>query len=494
MISRILEVFCFFVLFIIYCSIMRSYSNEKETADIVLKDGKIVTMDESNPVAQAIAAEGDTIIAVGSNEEIQPYIDDRTKVIDLNGQLAVPGFIDGHAHLIGIGRAKMQLNITNAQNWNESIAMVEEAVKSAALGQWIIGSGWHQEKWNGAPEPNVEGYPVHDALSKISPQNPVLLTHASGHMCFANAKAMELAGISKDPKDPEGGTILRDSRNNPIGVAQGVVNSAYSKSRQDRTKEEKEAELEQQIELAMEECVSKGITSFHDASSSFEMIDKFKEFASAGRLKIRLWVMINESNNELQKRISEYRLIGFGNKFLTVRAIKRFMDGALGTHGAWLLQSYSDLPDSVGMNVSSIESIEKTAQIAINNGFQLCTHAIGDRANREVVDIYEKTFKNHPSKKDMRWRIEHAQHLYPDDIPRFGELGVIAAMQGCHCTSDAPYVIERLGKNRAEEGAYVWCSLMNTGAVIVNGTDAPVEDVDPIACFYASVTRKLKGG
>ena len=204
--------------------------------------------------------------------------------------------------------------------------------------------------------------------------------------------------------------------------------------------------------------------------------------------------MISGSNETLAEELPKYRIINEGNKHLTVRSIKKLIDGALGPHGAWLLEPYEDLPTSTGLNTETVEDITETARLAIENDYQLAVHAIGDRANRETLDIYEQTFKAHPDKTDTRWRIEHSQHLHPDDIPRFAELGVIAAMQGIHCTSDAPYVLQRLGRERAEEGAYVWQKLMATGAVIANGTDAPVEDVDPIASYYATVSRKLKDG
>jgi len=211
-------------------------------------------------------------------------------------------------------------------------------------------------------------------------------------------------------------------------------------------------------------------------------------------LGLRLYVMISSGNDQLRKRLSEYRIIGMGAHHLTVRSIKRLIDGALGAHGAWLLEPYADLPSSTGLNTTPVEEIKETAKIAIENDFQLNIHAIGDRANREVLDIYEETFRAYPDKKDLRWRIEHAQHLHPDDIPRFGNLGVIASMQGVHCTSDGPWVLKRLGEKRAEEGAYVWQKLMKTGAVICNGTDAPVEDVNPIACYCATVSRRTWDG
>lgn len=224
---------------------------------------------------------------------------------------------------------------------------------------------------------------------------------------------------------------------------------------EERPLEETEAERRRVVELAVQECLSKGVTSFHDAGSSFETIDLFKELAEQGKLGIRLYVMIKVSNQTLKERLQEYKIIGMGENHLTVRAIKRVIDGALGAHGAWLLKPYTDLPTSVGLNTTPIEEIKETARIAIENDFQLCVHVIGDRGNRETLDIFEEAFKAHPEKKDLRWRIEHSQHLHPEDIPRFAKLGVIASMQGIHCISDGPWVIKRLGEKRAEEGAYV---------------------------------------
>ena len=471
---------------------------KKEPADLVLKNGKIVTVDESVPEAQAVAVRGDVIVAVGSDKMIESYIGETTKVIDLDGMLAIPGFIESHGHFTGIGRSKMQLNLMDLNNWDEIIAMVAEAVKDAGSGEWILGRGWHQEKWDETPDPNVDGLPYHHELSKISPDNPVWLDHASGHSAFANAKAMELAGIDKETSDPPGGEIVRDPEGNAIGIfretAQGLVGKAISHYMDERTSDQIDAEQRKIVELADDECLSKGITCFHDAGSSFGTIDLFKEFVEQGKLGLRLYVMASASNDQLKERLSKYRIIGMGNNHLTVRSIKRLIDGALGAHGAWLLEPYTDLPSSTGLNTTPVDFIRETAKIAIENDFQLNIHAIGDRANREVLNIYEEAFKAHPEKKDLRWRIEHSQHLHLDDIPRFGQMGVIASMQGIHCTSDGPWVLKRLGEKRAEEGAYVWQKLMRTGAVICNGTDAPVEDVDPIACYYATVSRMTWDG
>jgi predicted amidohydrolase YtcJ len=466
---------------------------KKEPASLVLKNGKIVTVDESMPEAEALAVRGDVIVAVGSDKQIEAYIGEETQVIDLEGKLAIPGFVESHGHFTSIGRSMLQLDLMTVKNWDEIIAMVAEAVKDAEPGEWIMGRGWHQEKWDRAPEPQVDGLPYHYELSKVSPDNPVFLSHASGHSGFANAKAMELGGITKDTPDPPGGEIVKDPQGNPIGVfretAQGLIQRAMSHYMDERTPDQVDADRRKIVELADKECIAKGITSFHDAGSSYGTIDLFKEFVEQGKLGVRLYVMASASNDELRQRLAEYRIIGMGNDHLTVRSIKRLIDGALGPHGAWLLEPYADLPTSTGLNTAPVEEIKETAKIAIENDFQLNIHAIGDRANREVLDIYEEAFKAHPDKIDLRWRIEHSQHLHPDDIPRFGRLGVIASMQGIHCTSDGPYVLKRLGEERAEEGAYVWQKLMKSGAVICNGTDAPVEDVDPIACYYASVSR-----
>lgn len=469
-----------------------------EPASLVIHNGKIVTVDEAKPEAQAMAMRGDTIVAVGTEAEINPHIGPATKVIDLNGALAVPGLIDSHGHFTGIGQAKLGLELMKVANWDEIVAMVADAVTRAKPGAWIVGRGWHQEKWNTRPDPSVEGFPTHPSLDKVSPNNPVVLTHASGHATFANAKAMELAGITRDTPNPQGGEILKDAQGNPIGVfretASGLLGRAQRATRDAMTPAELQAEARRIVQLADEECLSKGVTTFHDAGSSFQTIDLFKQVAQEGKLGLRLYVMVRESNARLAENLAKYRTIGFGNNHVTLRAIKVTIDGALGSRGAWLLEPYADMPTSTGLNTTPVDSARATAKLAIANGYQFCIHAIGDRANREVLNIYEEAFTSNPDKKDLRWRDEHAQHLNPADIARFGKLGVIAAMQGIHCTSDAPYVLARLGPTRAEEGAYVWQKLMKTGAVIANGTDAPVEDVDPIASYYATVSRRLKDG
>ena len=478
--------------------VMSACGPKVEPADMVLLNGKVATVDPEKPQAQAIAVRGDIIAAVGATEEIRRYIGPNTQVIDLTGKLAVPGFIEGHGHFTGLGESKMNLDLTRAANYDEIVSMVGEAAAKAKPGEYILGRGWHQEKWNKGFSPSVEGFPVHDLLSKAAPNNPVLLTHASGHATLANAKAMALAGVTRRTPNPPGGEILHDGKGNPTGVfretASGLLRGAMNEARSRRAPEEIQAEARRVVELATQECLSKGVTTFHDAGASFETLDLYKKLADEGKLGLRLWAMIREDNRNLQQNLTAYKLVGYGNQHLTIRAIKVTLDGALGSRGAWLLEPYLDYPAGSGLNTATLESLAETARLAIENGFQLCVHAIGDRANREALNIYEASFKAHPDKTNLRWRIEHAQHLSLADIPRFGSLGVVAAMQGIHCTSDASYVLARLGPKRAEEGAYVWQKLMKTGAIISNGTDTPVEDVNPIACYYATVSRKLKDG
>jgi len=486
------------IIFIIIFSLFACADNGQNYADLVLINGSIFTVDNENPNAEALAVKNDTLISVAGNDEIEQFIGDKTEVIDLKGKFVIPGFIESHAHFIGIGNSKMILNLREAENWDEIIALVAEAVDKTTPGEWIIGRGWHQEKWDPVPFPNIEGYPFHESLSSASPFNPVLLKHASGHAIFANKKAMEIAGIDTSTTPPEGGRIVRDTLRNAIGVfeeeAEYLITKYHNKYLSKKSNEELIADKIKAIKLAEQECLSKGITTFHDAGVSFETVDLYKELIDLNNIGLRLYVMLIENNKKLQEKISEYKLIGYGNNHLTVRAIKRLIDGALGSRGAWMLEEYSDLPEHTGLNTTSLRSLRKTASIALENGFQLCTHAIGDRGNREILNIYKSAFNKNSSSDDNRWRIEHAQHLSEKDISRFKKLGIIAAMQGIHCTSDAVFVLKRLGAERAEVGAYVWRKLLDTGAIICNGTDAPVENVDPIKNYYATVTRRLSDG
>jgi len=469
-----------------------------EPADLILRDGKIVTMDPAKPLAQAVAIAGDRIVAVGTADEIAPHIGPQTKVLDVAGQFVMPGFIEGHGHFFSLGEQKLKLDVSDATSWEEVVGRVAAAAERTPRGKWIEGRGWHQGKWNKPPEPNVQGYPIALAISRISPDHPVVLTHGTGHMCLANAKAMELAGVTAETKPPEGGEILKGPDDRPTGAfresAMELIYRALNRSLRERTPAEVRGEQLAAIRLATNECLKHGVTSFQDAGSSTAEVDLLKELADRGELKVRLWVMLNEGNGVLSRKLASYRVIGHGKGPLSVRGIKRMVEGALGTHGAWLLAPYDDLPGSTGLNVLPLAELRETAELAMKHDYQLCVHAIGDRANREVLDLMEDVFREHADKKDIRWRIEHAQHLHPVEIPRFAKLSVIASMQANHATSDGPFVVQRLGQRRAAEGAYAWRQLLDAKAVVINGTDVPVERIDPIACFYSSVTRKMADG
>ena len=466
---------------------------------MVLTNGRVVTVDEALPEAEAVAIKDGLVLAVGTSTDIAGHIADATEVIDLKGQLAVPGFIEGHGHFMSLGNAKMILDLTKVDNWNEIVAMVGDAAENAEPRTWIRGRGWHQEKWDALPPRAIDGMPDHAGLSEVSPNNPVFLGHASGHAAFANAAAMELAGIDRNTPDPPGGTIVRSADGESTGAlretAQRLVSNLVQEYLDNRAPEERRADDDLRVELASADLLGKGITSFHDAGANFQTIDFYREMAEAGRLPVRLYVMVRrESNETMDQKLPEYKMTNAYDGHLTVRSIKRQIDGALGSHGAWLLEPYED-HDSVGLVLETVEDITGTTEIAVKHGYQVNTHAIGDLANREVLDIYEKAFEAADNGgTDLRWRIAHAQHIHPDDIPRFTELGVIAAMQSNHCTSDAPWVFKRLGAERAETGAYMWRALLDSGAVVTNGTDVPVEDADPLGSFHAAVTRIANDG
>ncbi len=479
-------------------SAARVEAQSTRTARLAIVNAHVVTVDSAKPEAEAVAMAGDRILVVGTNAEVRRVVGTATKVIDANGRLVIPGFIEGHGHLLGLGETKRQLDLTTARTWDEIVARVAAAARTAPRSAWIIGHGWHQEKWDRPPTPAVEGNPVHGSLSAASPDNPVLLEHASGHASFVNATALRLAGITNATRNPAGGEIVRDASGAATGLlresAQDRAERAHERSRAGLTRAQRDAESRQLVALAAADALSKGITSFHDAGATFEQIDVLRALAREHNLPLRLYSMVRwESLARMDSLLDRYRVDGYGDGYLTVRAIKRQIDGALGSNGAWLLEPYADLPRSTGLAIEQPESLQRVAALALKHGYQLATHAIGDRANREVLDVYERaTLHTYP--KALRWRIEHAQHIAPSDVGRFAKLGVIASMQGIHTISDAPWIPTKLGVERAERESYLFRSLWDEGVVVTNGTDAPVEDVNPIPSFYGMVARVAKDG
>ncbi|MCB9057448.1 MAG: amidohydrolase [Calditrichae bacterium] len=478
----------FLFLFIISCS-------KQEKADLIIYNGNIATLNPDQPGAELISVRGDRISYIGKNTAMDSLKSDNTILIDAAGKRIIPAFIEGHAHFLSLGGSLLNLDLTTIKNWDEAVNLVQEAVLKSKPGDWIIGRGWHQEKWETVPSPSVKGYPTHQSISQVSPENPVMLNHASGHGVFVNARAMQLAGITAQTPDTTGGEIIRDEQGNPTGIfletAEELIYRVYQKYLQALSPAEQQREYFKRIDAASMHCLENGVATFHDAGASLREINLFKDLADKDSLDLRLWVMISASEILNDSVLQKYKMIGAGNNHLTVRSIKQYIDGALGSRGAWMLKPYSDMPSTTGQNVTPLDSIRKVAELAFNNDYQLCTHAIGDRGDREMLDIYEYFLQGDLSR---RWRIEHAQHLSLQDIPRFAELGIIASMQTVHCTSDGPWVPKRIGDKRAEEGAYVWQKLLKSGAHLANGTDAPVERVSPIENYYAAVTRRLPDG
>lgn len=478
---------------------IRGFPPPLQPADLVLLDATIVTLDPLQPHAQALAVRDGRIAALGSDDAIRHYVGAKTKVLDLHGAFVTPGFIEGHGHLMDTGEALMQVDVGKAANWDEIVAIVKVAVAKAKPGEWIIGQGWQQAKWNKVPQPNVDGLPLPTSLNAISPNNPVLLNHASGHGIYANAQALKLAGITDTTPDPAGGTIVRDAQGRAMGMlrdsAADPVFSAYDRYVTSLPAAERAAHRERALQLAVQNEVSKGITSFVDQGESFETVDWMKQQFAKGR-PLRLYVYIDEKSvDKLDKHLVDYRIAGYADHHFTVLGLgEDVSDGALGTHSAWFLAPYNDAPGITGKNVTAMSDIAQMAKIAARDGFQMAIHAIGDRANRELLDLYQNVFTQYPAATALRWRIEHAQHLDPADIPRFAELGVIASMQSIHTCSDAPMVVPHLGEKRAQEGAYVWKTLIDSGVIVLDGTDTPVEDTNPIPNFYCGVTRAYGHG
>ncbi|MEP6834040.1 MAG: amidohydrolase [Gemmatimonas sp.] len=470
-------------------------------ADLVLQNGKVVTMDSTHPQAQAVAIAGDTIVAVGSNDEIQGYVGPNTKTIDLQGHLVIPGFNESHGHFTGLGSSLTQLKLMGVPSWQDIATRVSDAAKTAKPGAWIEGRGWHQEKWNRSPGRVVKGFQTNDLINEAAPNNPVVLGHASGHALIANDVAIKLAGIDAKTPNPPGGEIVRDEHGKPTGVfvdgAQGLLRRARAKSLTQRSADEAKADFRNEVHLAVQNALANGVTAFQDMGESFATIDAIKQMVDAGDMPLRLYILVDQSEVRPDNisALKSHRLIDYGQGHLTVRAIGEITaDGALGSRSAWMLKPYDDDTSNTGLNVTTMTRIKQIAEIGLDNGYQISVHAIGDRANRETLDMYEQIFNEHHVKSDtLRWRIEHAQLLSPADIPRFGKMGVVASMQSIHECSDAPYVLPRIGTQRAEEGAYVWQKLWKAGAVVTNGTDVPVEEISPFASYWCAVTRDRVG-
>ena len=456
-------------------------AQQKPTADLIVTNARVYTVDDAHPVADAIAVRGGRVLFVGDTRGALALRGAQTRVIDLDGRTVIPGMVDAHGHVSGLGSALAIVDLTGASSYDEIIARVVAKAKSAQPGQWITGRGWDQNRWGDTR------FPTHDKLTAAVPNNPVLLQRVDGHAYLANKKAMDAAQLSAATKDPSGGHMERDANGAPAGVfvdnAMGLVTRVLPRTTRDDEKK--------QILAAIAEAQRWGLTGVHDAGSSAQVLDIYEELGKAGQMNFRMYAMISGGREEsavVDQWLARGPQSGLYDGTLWVRSIKLYADGALGSRGAALLDPYTDDPHNNGLLVSPPAFIQEIAIKALKAGFQVNTHAIGDRGNRVSLDAYEAALKAVPV-ADHRFRVEHAQILNFADITRFAKLGVIPSMQASHQTSDMYWAGTRLGVSRLP-GAYAWRSLIDAGVVVPNGSDFPVEQVNPIISFHASISRQ----
>ncbi len=460
-----------------------SQESSPPPADLIVVNGNVYTLDAHRPRAEALACRDGRLAAVGSNADMSVHRGERTRVLDLAGQTVLPGLIDAHGHVLGLGSFALgRIDLSAARSFDEVVALVSDKARRTPAGQWILGGRWDHESW---PQRVL---PTHAALSRAVPDHPVWITRVDGHAGLANALALQRAGITRETPEPAGGEILRDERGEPTGL---LIDNAMDLLA--RHIDQPPADTAELIRKAQAVCLSMGLTGVHDAGVSPAEVQAYAALERSGELKLRIYAMIH---GEQAQRYFEDNGLRIGDR-LTVRACKLYADGAMGSRGAWLLSPYSDRPVDedgrafTGLAVMPPDFIRAVAQDALARGYQVCTHAIGDRGNRETLDAYAAAFSaaQQTASAERRFRIEHAQLLAPEDIGRFARLGVIASMQPTHCTSDMRWVEARVGDDRAR-GAYAWSSLLRRGAVVAGGSDFPVESPNPLLGLYAAVTRQ----
>jgi predicted amidohydrolase YtcJ len=466
---------CFFALLLSSISL----SAQSSSPDLLLLNAHVVTMNDRQPSAQAIATQGDRILWVGSTDEAKRLYPKPARTMDLHGATVLPGIIDAHTHLINLGESLVRLNLKDIPTEEEIIERVKQRAASAASGEWILGWGWDEGKW-------ASNYPTNQALSAATPKNPVFLVGLHTFAAWANQRALELAGVHKDTKDPENGRILRDEKTGePTGILLNRAQDLVAKRIPPMTL----VQAKRAMRLAARECVRNGLTSVHEAKVTPLMVQAFHELLSEGHMPLRVYAMLDGADKNL---VDEWLKRGpeiDPHHQLTIRSFKLFADGALGSRGAALLEPYSDAPQTKGVMTTPEADVYDLTRRALQAGFQVCTHAIGDAANRSVLNAYERAEKEVPDAHDSRLRVEHAQVLAPEDIPRFAKLGVIASMQPTHATSDMAWAEKRLGPARAKY-AYAWRSVKDSGAHLPLSSDFPGETLNPYYGIYAAITRQ----
>ena len=456
-------------------------------ADTLLVSGTIYTADDTNTQVEAVVIEDGRFTFVGDLATAQSKAGEDHRHVALGTATAYPGFIESHGHLSSLGEAISNLDLNGVDSYQAIVGMVADAAAKASPGQVIKGRGWHQSKWSKEPSVTVDGFPTHRSLSEVSPNNPVFLGHANGHTALVNQAAMDALNLNYNTPTPDGGVIVKDGKGDPTGILhENAVDLAYP-----LIALSKESSMAA-ILAAQAHAFQWGITNFHDAGAGSTDIEAQRALDASGDLKLRVYTMVSAQDETLTDYwLARPPMIATDDSRLTIRSFKAVMDGALGSRTAWLHQPYTDDPGTSGVQTFDENRLVDIMNRSNAHGWQINTHAIGDKANTVVLDAIDEASL---TERDHRSRIEHSQHLVPSDIERFSKLGVIASIQAIHMSSDRPWAIDRLGRERIESGAYVWRDLLNAGVHIANGTDVPVEPINPIANFYASVARKtLKG-
>lgn len=459
------------------------YLSTPREAGMLLINGRVYTFDSDMSVAQAVAIRGTRIVGVGSNEDLASRFKADTTV-DLHGWTVMPGLVDGHAHMLGEGGKLQTLDLDNTKSPEEVVESVRVRAAGMQSGQWIIGRGWDQNRWA------VESFPSHELLDRAAPNNPVLLRRVDGHALWINSLALNLAGVTEATADPAGGKIYRDQRGDPTGVLVDNAMDLIDKVVPPLT----DSEIERRLRLALQECARLGLTQVHDMGVDLQTLRVYKRLIDGGECPVRIYAAIGWPGDGWEAYLRQGPEKGYKDGMLTVRAVKIYMDGALGSRGAALFDEYSDDPGNRGLTIISEADIDTICRQALEHGFQVCTHAIGDRANELTLNAYERALRTLPANAPTpRWRVEHAQVLQESDIPRFKMLGILPSMQPTHATSDMPWAEARLGAKRVK-GAYAWHSLLRTGTIIIGGSDFPVEHVNPLFGIYAAITRSDRNG
>lgn len=449
-----------------------------QKSETIVTADRIYTSDDFRPIVEALLIRGDRIVFAGSLREVRARASRLAVTQAFPGRTIIPGMVDAHAHLLGLGQALLRVQLQGSTTYDEAIARIAARAATTKKGEWVTGRGWDQNLWPG------KEFPTEAALSRAVPDHPVFVQRVDGHAGLANAAAMKLAGVTAATRDPDGGRIVRDAQGNPTGVfvdnAKDLITRAIPSSSRSQQREA--------ILGAIAEANRWGLTGIHDAGESRGVIEQYEELARAGRYNLRNYVMVSADSADVEYYTKRGPRSDLYNGRLWVRSIKMYADGALGSRGAALLQPYSDDPGNVGLLLTPQRDLQRIADVALRHGFQVATHAIGDRGNRVALDVYDSALRKHPT-ADHRFRIEHAQVISLSDIPRFVKLGVIPSMQASHQTSDMGWAEDRIGHERIR-GAYAWRSLLDLGAIIPNGSDFPVEDVNPLLSFHAAVTRQ----